>query len=87
VSLVAWAVVGLLAGLAANRISLAGRRGLMGDAIVGVSGAFVGGSMFHLVERLGIELHAASVIVAAMSASVVLFTYHLASGSQPRPRS
>ena len=84
-SIVAWTVIGLLAGLSAHRLAPVRRARLRGDLLVGVCGAFVGGAMFALVERRGIELHAGSVIASVMGAAVVLFTYHLAGSSASRP--
>jgi uncharacterized membrane protein YeaQ/YmgE (transglycosylase-associated protein family) len=47
-SLVLFLVIGLVAGWLASRIMRGGGFGLVGDLIVGVIGAFLGGWLFNL---------------------------------------
>jgi uncharacterized membrane protein YeaQ/YmgE (transglycosylase-associated protein family) len=42
-SILSWLVVGLIAGFLASRVMRGGGYGLIGDIIVGVVGAFIGG--------------------------------------------
>jgi uncharacterized membrane protein YeaQ/YmgE (transglycosylase-associated protein family) len=49
-SLVAWAVVGLLAGGIARRVVDAERRGCLGTMAIGVLGAFIGGALYRAVR-------------------------------------
>ncbi len=47
--LIAWLVVGLIAGWLAGQFMRGGGYGLIGDIIVGVIGAFIGGFIFSLL--------------------------------------
>ncbi len=70
--LVAWLVIGLLAGWGAGQIMKGKGFGLIGNIIVGVLGAFVGGFLFR---ALGINTPAnfiGSVIVALVGAVALL---------------
>jgi uncharacterized membrane protein YeaQ/YmgE (transglycosylase-associated protein family) len=49
VDLIGFLLIGLAAGWLAGRITKRGSTGLLGDLIVGVVGAFVGGLLFGLV--------------------------------------
>jgi uncharacterized membrane protein YeaQ/YmgE (transglycosylase-associated protein family) len=48
-SLLIWIVVGLIAGWLASKV-VGGGFGLIGDIIVGVVGAFIGGWLFHALH-------------------------------------
>ena len=80
-SILAWIVLGLVAGFIASL--LVNRRGgnLLLDLLLGVVGAFAGG---FIVTRLGYGgvsgLNLYSIIVATLGAVVVLFLYHLLEG-------
>ena len=47
--LIAWLVVGLLAGFLASTVMRGGGYGMIGDIIVGVVGAFLGGFVMNLL--------------------------------------
>ena len=47
--LIAWLIVGLVAGFLAGQFMKGGGYGLVGDIVVGVIGAFVGGLLFSLL--------------------------------------
>lgn len=73
-SIIAWLIVGIVAGWLAERIT--GRsHGLLTNLIVGIIGAMVGGFLFSTV--LGFEyrsgLNLASILVATVGAVVFLF--------------
>jgi uncharacterized membrane protein YeaQ/YmgE (transglycosylase-associated protein family) len=61
-TLLIWAVVGAVAGWLAGSIVKGGGFGLLGDIVVGIVGAFVGG---WLLPRLGVHLGAGLVPVIA----------------------
>jgi len=61
-TLLIWAVVGAVAGWLAGMIVKGGGFGLLGDIVVGIVGAFVGG---WLLPRLGVHLGAGFVPVVA----------------------
>ena len=47
--LIAWILVGLIAGAVAGRVVAGGGFGFVGDVIVGIVGAFVGGIVLHAI--------------------------------------
>ncbi|HZR40969.1 MAG TPA: GlsB/YeaQ/YmgE family stress response membrane protein [Ktedonobacteraceae bacterium] len=47
--IIAWIVIGLLAGFIASQIMRGGGYGLLGDIIVGLVGAFIGGLLANLL--------------------------------------
>lgn len=75
-SIVAWIVVGLVAGWLAERIM--GRdQGLLTNLIVGIAGAVIGGFIFSTL--LGFQyypgLNLASIVVATVGAVVLLAVF------------
>ena len=81
-SLVAWIVVGLIAGWLAKMISPGPERGgLMMTLIIGVIGALVGGALFNYFGRsgaTGITLY--SILVATVGAVVFLWVWKMLAG-------
>jgi uncharacterized membrane protein YeaQ/YmgE (transglycosylase-associated protein family) len=72
VTIVAWLALGLIAGWAASQI-MRGGYGLIGDIIVGVLGAFVGGwlgSMLLGIDVTGFNL--SSIAIAVIGAILVI---------------
>jgi uncharacterized membrane protein YeaQ/YmgE (transglycosylase-associated protein family) len=71
-----WLIVGLIAGVLAAL--LVGGVGLIGDIIVGIVGAFVGGWIF---SQLGVSAPfgglAGTIFTAFVGAVVLLFVLHL----------
>ena len=69
-------VLGLIAGWGANRLMGSGRYGVIGDIIVGILGAFVGG---WLAERLlGISvtgLNLTSIAIAVVGAVIAIAVF------------
>ena len=70
-TLIIWLLVGAVAGWLAGVVLKGGGFGLLGDIVVGIIGAFVGG---WLLPRLGIQLGVGlvSVIASATIGAVVL---------------
>lgn len=81
--LLTWLIVGLVAGVLAAL--LVGGVGLIGDIIVGVVGAFVGGWIF---AQLGVSAPfgglAGTIFTAFIGAVVLLFLLHLVMRSRRR---
>jgi uncharacterized membrane protein YeaQ/YmgE (transglycosylase-associated protein family) len=77
-SIIAWLVLGLLAGWIGSMIVNRGRgEGLLLDIVLGVVGAFVGGFLFNLFGAAGVSgLNLYSMLVAVIGAVVVLALYH-----------
>lgn len=71
-SLLAWIVVGLIAGWLASQV-VASRFGIIGDTVIGMIGALVGGFLFEQFGSSGTTgLNIWSVLVAFVGAVVLL---------------
>jgi uncharacterized membrane protein YeaQ/YmgE (transglycosylase-associated protein family) len=73
--ILSWLVVGLIAGFLASRVMRGGGYGLIGDIIVGVVGALIGGFLASTLLKMpnavnGINL--TSIIVAFVGAVILL---------------
>jgi uncharacterized membrane protein YeaQ/YmgE (transglycosylase-associated protein family) len=80
-SILAWIVLGLIAGFIASKIVNRSGGSLVMDLVLGVVGAFVGGflfSRFGAAPVTGLNLY--SIAVAAIGAIVVLLIYHAVAG-------
>jgi uncharacterized membrane protein YeaQ/YmgE (transglycosylase-associated protein family) len=76
-SLLAWLVVGLVAGWLASMIINRRGEGMLLDILLGVVGAFVGGIVFHFFGHAGVNgINVHSIIVATVGAIVFLLLYH-----------
>ena len=84
--IVAWIVVGLIAGWLAGKVMRGGGYGLIGDIVIGVIGGLLGGwiatTFLHLGGMTGINLE--SVLVAFGGAVILLFVYRLLTGGRTR---
>lgn len=87
-SLVAWVVVGLLAGGLARRVAGAEKRGCLGTIAVGVLGAFIGGALYRAVRgddaEVFDELDLLSVLVATLGAVALLLVLESIGGRDRR---
>ena len=73
-----WAVVGLVAGFLASKVVRGGGMGVLGDIVVGIAGAFLGGFMFRALRiRLPIAGIAGAIVVAFIGAVVLLVLLRL----------
>jgi uncharacterized membrane protein YeaQ/YmgE (transglycosylase-associated protein family) len=76
-SLLAWIVLGLLAGFIGSKLVNKRGEGLILDVLLGVVGAVVGGWLFRSFGSAGVTgLNLYSLLVAVVGAVVVLFVYH-----------
>lgn len=76
-SILAWIVLGLIAGFIASKLVNRTGGNLVLDLILGVVGAFVGGFLFTEFGANGVTgLNLYSILVATIGAVVVLFIYH-----------
>lgn len=76
-SLLAWIVLGLIAGFIASKIVNKRGEGVLMDIILGVVGAVLGGWIFRLLGAAGVTgLNIYSVIVAIIGAVIALSIYH-----------
>ena len=78
-SIIAWLVLGLIAGFMASKIVNKTGEGLILDIVLGVVGAIVGGflatRLFNASDVNGLNLY--SLFVAVVGAIIVLLVYHL----------
>ncbi|HEY3800111.1 MAG TPA: GlsB/YeaQ/YmgE family stress response membrane protein [Caulobacteraceae bacterium] len=75
--IIAWLVLGLIAGFVASKIVNHTGSGLIMDIVLGVIGALVGGFLFSVFGAAGVTgLNIYSMIVAVVGAVVVLWVYH-----------
>ena len=77
--LIAWLVVGLIAGWLAGKVMKGGGFGLIGDIIVGLIGSFLGGILVGAVGS-GAGGFVGSIVVAFIGACVLIFIVRLVSG-------
>jgi len=77
--IIAWLVVGLIAGWAAGKVSRGHGFGLIGDLVVGLIGALVGGLIAGLFIQGSIGF-IGSIIVAFLGAVILLALLRLVSG-------
>jgi uncharacterized membrane protein YeaQ/YmgE (transglycosylase-associated protein family) len=76
-SIIAWIILGLIAGFVASRIVNRTGEGLILDILLGIGGALVGGWLFHIVGMSGVTgLNLYSMVVATIGAATVLVVYH-----------
>ena len=76
-SILAWIVLGLIAGFIGSKLVNKTGEGLILDIVLGIVGAIVGGFLFNLVGATGVTgLNLWSLIVAVVGAVVFLFAYH-----------
>jgi uncharacterized membrane protein YeaQ/YmgE (transglycosylase-associated protein family) len=77
VTIIAWIVLGLIAGFIASKMVNHSGDGVVLDIGLGVVGAIVGGWLFNTFGMAGVSgLNLYSLLVAVLGAVVVLFVYH-----------
>lgn len=69
-----WAIVGLIAGWLASAV-VGGGYGIIGDIVVGIVGAFLGGWLFHLLGVRTPFAGIAGTIFLAFIGAVVLLLF------------
>ena len=80
-SILAWIVLGLIAGFIGSKIVNKTGEGLVMDIVLGVIGAVVGGFLFNRFGSAGVTgLNLWSLLVAVIGAVVVLIIYHAITG-------
>jgi uncharacterized membrane protein YeaQ/YmgE (transglycosylase-associated protein family) len=80
-SIIAWIILGLIAGWIASKIMHGSGSGLVTNLILGIVGAFVGGILFSAVGGSGVTgFNLWSLVVAVIGAVVVLWIYSVVAG-------
>ena len=70
--LLAWLVVGLIAGFLASTMMRGGGYGMVGDIIIGIVGAFIGGLLVNLLDPGANFGFWGSIVVAFIGACVLI---------------
>ncbi|MHB0867017.1 MAG: GlsB/YeaQ/YmgE family stress response membrane protein [Thermoleophilia bacterium] len=83
-SLVAFLIVGLIAGWLAGMIMRGGGMGVIGDVVVGVIGAVIGGYIFTALGISSGDSWIGWIVTALAGAVVLLFVVNLFSGGSRR---
>lgn len=79
--IIAWLILGLIAGFIASKLYAGTGQGVVVDIILGIVGAFVGGFIVNLFGGIGVTgLNLWSLVVAVIGAVVVLWIYHAMAG-------
>jgi len=84
-SILAWIVLGLIAGFIGSKIVNKSGEGVFLDIILGIVGAVVGGWLFNafgMSRVTGLNIY--SLAVAVVGAVVVLVVFHMLSGRRAR---
>jgi uncharacterized membrane protein YeaQ/YmgE (transglycosylase-associated protein family) len=82
-SIIAWIVVGAIAGFLANMV-MGSRGGLILMVVLGIVGGVVGGFVATKVLKIGSVdgINIESILIATVGAIAILFVANLASGSR-----
>jgi uncharacterized membrane protein YeaQ/YmgE (transglycosylase-associated protein family) len=84
-SIVAWIVLGLIAGFVASKIVNKTGEGVVMDIVLGVIGAVAGGWLFNRFGEPGVTgLNLWSILVAVIGAVILLVLYHALTGRGTR---
>lgn len=79
-SLLAWIVLGLIAGFVASKLVSGTGQGAVMDIVLGVVGAVLGGWLFNSFGMAGVSgFNLYSLLVAVVGAVVLLVVYHAVS--------
>jgi uncharacterized membrane protein YeaQ/YmgE (transglycosylase-associated protein family) len=79
--ILAWIVLGLIAGFIGSKIVNHTGSGVLMDIVLGVVGALVGGFLFSMFGAVGVTgFNIYSMLVAVVGAVVVLWLYHMLIG-------
>jgi uncharacterized membrane protein YeaQ/YmgE (transglycosylase-associated protein family) len=84
-SILAWIVLGLVAGFIASKLVNKDGSGFLMDVVLGIVGAVVGGWLFNTFGAAGVTgFNLWSLLVATIGAVVLLFIYHAIVGGSRR---
>jgi len=80
---IAWILVGLIAGALAGRVMSSRGYGCLADIVVGIAGAFIGGFIVSLFTTKTFGF-IGSIVVAFIGASLLIALLHAIRGLPPR---
>lgn len=76
-TILAWIILGLIAGFIASKIVNKSGEGLVLDIVLGIVGAVVGGWLFNQFGSAGVTgFNVYSILVAVVGAVLLLVVYH-----------
>ncbi len=76
-SVLAWIILGLIAGFIASKIVNSSGQGVLLDIVLGIVGAVVGGYIFTTIGATGVTgFNLYSIFVSIVGACAVLWLYH-----------
>jgi uncharacterized membrane protein YeaQ/YmgE (transglycosylase-associated protein family) len=76
-SLLAWIILGLIAGFIGSKIINKSGEGALLDIVLGIVGAILGGWLFHFFGAAGVTgLNLYSLLVAVVGSVLFLVIYH-----------
>ena len=76
-SILAWIVLGLIAGFIGSKLVNKSGEGVLLDIILGIVGAVIGGGVFNLFGAAGVTgLNLYSLLVAVIGSVLFLVVYH-----------
>ncbi len=79
--ILSWLLVGLIAGFLASVVMKGGGYGIIGDIIIGIVGAFIGGFIFSLFGSGGVTgFNLWSILVAFVGACILIAILRAISG-------
>jgi uncharacterized membrane protein YeaQ/YmgE (transglycosylase-associated protein family) len=81
-NVVAWIIVGFLAGWIAGMLSRGGGFGCLGNTAIGLAGAVVGGLLFSALGITGTAGFLWSVVIASIGAALLLVLAGLIGGAR-----
>jgi uncharacterized membrane protein YeaQ/YmgE (transglycosylase-associated protein family) len=81
--LLAWLLVGLVAGFLAGQVMKGGGYGVIGDIVVGILGAFLGGFLASLLGLTGSAGLLGSIVVAFIGAIALIALVRALPGRSP----
>jgi uncharacterized membrane protein YeaQ/YmgE (transglycosylase-associated protein family) len=81
--IIAWLIVGLVAGWLAGQFMKGGGYGLVGDIVMGIVGAFVGGLLFSFLMPGSAVGLLGSIVVAFIGAIVLIMVIRALPGRSP----
>jgi uncharacterized membrane protein YeaQ/YmgE (transglycosylase-associated protein family) len=81
--ILAWLIVGLVAGFLAGQVMKGGGYGLIGDIVMGIVGAFVGGLLFGFLMPGSSAGLLGSIIVAFIGACLFIALVRALPGRSP----
>ena len=80
-SVLAWIILGIIAGFIASKIVEGAGQGVLIDVALGIVGAVAGGWLFRTFGEPGVTgLNIWSILVSIIGAVVVLAFYHMITG-------